>query len=86
MTVRLIDEHAMDIPKNSGLAPCLYVPIAAKDQAAIERYVGTVQRVVVDGTPSQVLLVVSHTPPERDLLLPIWNHKNAFPPNLNSRS
>lgn len=77
MTLNLVDKWAIDIPKNSGLAPCLYIPIAARDRAAIERYVGIVDRVIVSGNPDQVLLIARHPPLERDPLLPIWNHKNV---------
>jgi hypothetical protein len=45
---RPIDSHAVTIPKNSGLVPCLYLPIAARDVNAIETYVG---RVVAHLTP-----------------------------------
>jgi hypothetical protein len=73
----MIDQWAIDIPKNSGLAPCLYVPVAARDRGAIERHVGVVERVVVRGSPDQALLVASHPPLERDTLLPIWDHENV---------
>jgi hypothetical protein len=53
------------------------VPIAARDRAAIERHVGIIERVVVSGSPDQVLLINCHEPLERDPLLPIWNHENA---------
>ncbi len=77
MSQRQIDKWAIDIPKNSGLAPCLYVPIAARDRSAIERHVGNVERVLVSGSPEAVLLVACQAPLERDALLPIWNHPNV---------
>src|SRR5438105_512571 len=42
MRKRLIDPHAIDIPRKSGLAPCLFIPIAARDTKAIETYVGKI--------------------------------------------
>jgi hypothetical protein len=77
MSQRLIDQWAIDIPKNSGLAPCLYVPIAARDRTAIERHVGIIERVVVSGSRDQVLLIACHAPLARDTLLPIWDHENV---------
>jgi hypothetical protein len=77
MMQRPVDKWAFDIPKNSGLAPCLYVPIAARDGAAIEQYVGTIERAVISGVREEVFLVCSHTPPECDLPLRLWEHANA---------
>jgi hypothetical protein len=77
MSKGFVDQCATDIPKNSGLAPCLYVPIAARDRAAIERHVGIVERVVMSGASDEVFLIASHPPVERDMLLPIWDHKNV---------
>jgi hypothetical protein len=36
---RVIDPHAIRIPRESGLLPCLYVPVAARDAHVIETYV-----------------------------------------------
>jgi hypothetical protein len=77
MTPSMIDPYALQIPKDSGLPPCLYVPIAAKDQAAIERHVGSIVRAVGSGPPNQALLVACHAPSRRDASLPIWTHENS---------
>jgi hypothetical protein len=69
---RPIDPHAVTIPRNSGLGPCLYVPIAARDVNAIERYVG---RIVAHLTPDDLdraLLVEAYEPEKADERLPIW--------------
>jgi hypothetical protein len=69
---RVIDEEAVRIPQRSGLPLCLYVPIAARDPAAIERYVGRIARSLEDGETSRAFLVEAHDPPQRDTRLPIW--------------
>jgi hypothetical protein len=70
---RLIDEHAIRIPKDSGLLPCLYVPIAARDTVAIERYVGRIAGQLIPGSPDKALLVESHEPEKADARLAIWD-------------
>src|SRR6266851_2552732 len=50
---RPIDEHAIRIPKDSGLLPCLYVPIAARDANAIEKYVGRIAGQLLSRLPGQ---------------------------------
>jgi hypothetical protein len=69
---RVIDKEAVRIPERSGLPLCLYVPIAARDQAAIERYVGPIVRILEDRETSRAFLVEAHDPPQRDTRLPIW--------------
>ena len=62
---------------NSGLLPCLYVPIAARDTNAIEIYVG---RIVMDLAPnslSKALLVEAHSPEKADDRLAIWQVPEA---------
>jgi hypothetical protein len=69
----LIDEAAKEIAFRRWVLPeCLHVPIAARDEAAIESYIGDTFRVNAPGTPNHALLVVSKEPPEPDLRLPIW--------------
>jgi hypothetical protein len=41
---RVIDQHAIGIPKESGLFPCLYVPVAARDMSALDNYVGKARK------------------------------------------
>jgi hypothetical protein len=72
MTRRLIDQHAVRIPQRSGLSPCLYVPIGARDTHAIESYVGTILRGLSRGSDERALLVESHEPEPPDPRLPIW--------------
>jgi hypothetical protein len=77
MTIRETDQEAVRIPQRSGLPPCLYVPVAARDEAAIERYVGRVIQVLAGGPPPGAFLVEAHEPPQRDARLPIWQVPGA---------
>ena len=74
---RPIDQHAVRIPQQSGLLPCLYIPVAARDIFAIERYVGNIVAELAKGAPSRALLVESHEPDEPDDRLAIWRHPGA---------
>lgn len=69
---RPIDQHAIRIPQSSGLLPCLYVPIAARDENAIERYVGRIATHLATGSPSKAMLVEAHEPEKADMRLAIW--------------
>lgn|SRR5260370_1108997 len=76
-TCRPIDQYAISIPKDSGLPPCLYIAIAARDTNAIETYVG---RIVMQLTPSSLgkaLLVEAHEPEKADGRLAIWDVPEA---------
>jgi hypothetical protein len=74
---RPIDEHAIRIPKDSGLLPCLYVPIAARDTTAIERYVGRIAGQLAAISPDKALLVEAHEPEKPDPRLAIWDVPEA---------
>ncbi len=55
-----------------ALPDCLHVPIAAVDEAAIATYVGTIERILADGSPRKAFLVEIREPPPIDHSLPIW--------------
>lgn len=74
MTFRPIDQHAIRIPQSSGLLPCLYVPVAARDTSAIERYVGRIVEELSRRAASKALLVEAHEPDAPDERLAIWQH------------
>lgn len=74
---RPIDEYAIRIPKNSGLLPCLYVPIAARDTAAIVRYVGRIVGQLASSALDKALLVEAYEPEKPDLRLAIWELPQA---------
>ena len=62
MTSRPNDQHAVRIPQMSGLLPCLYVPIAARDTCSIETYVGKIRAYLASRMPCKALLVEAHEP------------------------
>lgn len=70
--VRPIDEVATRIPKRLGLLPCLYVPIAARDTFAIERYVGKIATQLMPNSLDKALLVEAYEPEKADARLAIW--------------
>lgn len=77
MTRRQIDQHAIRIPQSSGLLPCLYVPVAARDTDAIERYVGNIVEGLSRRSTSKALLVEAYEPDEPDMRLAIWQHPDV---------
>jgi hypothetical protein len=77
MTFRPIDQQAVRIPQNSGLLPCLYIPVAAHDTNAIETYVGRILGELTHGKLNKALLVESHEPEKPDARLAIWGHLGA---------
>lgn len=73
-----IDVHAKeDVTTRYGLPPCLHIPIAARNEAAIERFIGKITRVLKPGSPNQALLIHTYETPVSDLRLPIWRLKEA---------
>ena len=77
MTQRSIDQHAVRIPQRSGLLPCLYVPIAARDTNAIELYVGKIVAHLAKRPPHNALLIEAYEPEKADPRLPIWSLPEA---------
>lgn len=77
MTRRQIDQQAIRIPQSSGLLPCLYIPVAARDTKAIEKYVGRIVESLSQRSPSRAFLVEAHKPEEPDERLAIWRHPGA---------
>lgn len=77
MTQRPIDQHAIRIPQNSGLLPCLYIPVAARDINAIETYVGTIVAHLAKRSSRDALLVEAYEPEKADIRLPIWGLPEA---------
>ena len=68
-----VDEAALRTPQRSGLPSCLYVPIAARNEEAIVRYVGDIEKVLTRATPSRAMRVVARRPPDIDYRYPIWD-------------
>ena len=61
----------------SGLLPCLYVPIAARDLLAIETYVGGISRQLAPNSPNMAVLVRADEPERPDARLAIWELPEA---------
>lgn len=74
---RPIDQHALRIPQDSRLPPCLYVPLAARDIQAIDTYVGKVVATLSRTSQTRALLVESYEPEPADLRLGIWRLPEA---------
>jgi hypothetical protein len=74
----VIDDHAIRIPRESGLFPCLYVAVAARDQGAIETYVGKIIGSLTHDGSSKALLVYAHDPGKLDDRLAIWDVPEAI--------
>lgn len=70
---RPIDPHAVSIPQMSGLMPCLYIPIAARNTQAIETYVGRILTPLTQGSSSKALLVEAYEPEKAGDRLGIWS-------------
>lgn len=70
---RVIDQHAIRIPRESGLLPCLYVPLGARDLSAIESYVGKIVMPLTHDGSSKALLVQAYEPERPDDRLAIWD-------------
>jgi hypothetical protein len=73
-----IDTYAKEVAiRRWALPPCLHIPIAARDECAIETYIGRIHRVLSPGKPNRALLVDIHETPELNERLPIWRLKEA---------
>lgn len=57
----------------SALPPCLHVPVAARNEEAIQRFIGVIAGYEIPRAPQNALLVDIYDPPELDLSLPIWD-------------
>ena len=61
------------MPWMTSFHPCLYVPIAARDQKAIETFVGNIHKELTQRSKHKAFLVESYEPEKSDLRLPIWS-------------
>ncbi len=82
-----VDEYAEKMAtERFGLPLCLHVPIAARDEATIRAYVGSVSKVLSPGTPNRALLVEIARQPQINKDLAIWRLPEAtvlhFPQQL----
>jgi len=73
-----VDELARDVALTRyALPPCLHVAIAARDQDALERFVGHIESVLASGGQDKALLVLGYDLSEKDDRLPIWEKPGA---------
>lgn len=73
-----IDAYARNIAITKyGLPSCVHVPVAARDEHAIQTYIGNISLVLMGGSPNRALLVETHEAQEIDNRLPIWRLKEA---------
>src|SRR5260370_41540526 len=85
-TCRPIDQYAISIPKDSGLPPCLYIAIAARDTNHIESYVGRIVLQLTSSSLGKALLVEAHEPEKADGRLAIWDVAEAVVTALSKAS
>lgn len=68
-----VDPYARQMAiEKFALPDCLHLPVAARSEAAIARFVGDIARVVARGSPNMALLVEAEWPSPIDDRLPIW--------------
>lgn len=60
-----------------ALPVCCHIPIAARDEAAIEKYIGRIVRVLTPASASKALLVHVYDAPALNPRLPIWVMKES---------
>ena len=73
-----IDAYAKEVALTRyALPPCVHVPVAARDEDAVQKYIGNISLVLKAGSPNGALLVEPHETPATNNRLPIWRLKEA---------
>src|SRR5260221_3814843 len=73
-----IDLEARDRPlRVYGLPICCHIPIAARNEAAIDKYIGKISRVLAPALPNKALLIHPFDLPSLNRRLPIWAMKES---------
>jgi hypothetical protein len=73
-----IDDVARTIALTRFALPiCLHIAVGARDEAALERFVGQIESVLAGGEQRKALLVRAYDAPEEDARLPIWEQPGA---------
>ena len=68
-----IDEVARDVALTRYALPlCLHIAVAARDEDAVERFVGHIETVLMSTGQTKALLVRAYDAPAPDTRLPIW--------------
>jgi len=60
-----------------ALPVCCHIPIAARDEAAIDKYIGRIARVLTPASPNKALLVHPYDAPPLNRRFPIWAIKES---------
>ncbi|MTI86422.1 MAG: hypothetical protein FH748_00485 [Balneolaceae bacterium] len=78
MKPKAVDKHAKKIAtKKFGLPPCVHIPVAARTEEALHRYIGNTTRVLAGGKPKKALLINCFELPPKNIKLPIWELENS---------
>lgn len=78
MIAPYIDEAARNVALTRYALPlCLHLAVAARDEDALARYVGTIEAVLPSSGDQKAFLVRAYDPPEADARLPIWEQPGA---------
>ena len=73
-----IDEEARDRALRVYALPiCCHIPIAARNEAAIQKYIGKIARVLTPASPNKALLSHPYDAPPLNRRLPIWAMKES---------
>ena len=73
MTRPEVDEKAVARAIDSyALPPCVHIPVAARNEEAIRRFIGEIVSYVIPQSPHNALIVHTYDPPQLDPRLPIW--------------
>jgi hypothetical protein len=73
-----IDEYAKaKAIRVYALPPCLHIPIAARHESAIERFIGHIVTDLTPASPTKALLIHSYQAPSLNPNLPIWTLKES---------
>jgi hypothetical protein len=75
MTCRDVDPLAKE--RAGNFPPSLYIPIAARDEDAIEQYLGSIVTALTSRNGRRALLVRAHPGAELDLRVPVWHLNEA---------
>ena len=60
-----------------GLPPGLLLPIGARDESSIIKYVGSIERTLVQGVPNKAFIVNVEQHGEINKKLAIWKHPES---------
>jgi hypothetical protein len=73
-----VDEEARDRAiRVYALPACCHIPIAARNEAAIEKYIGRIAHVLTPASPNKALLIHPYDAPPLNRRLPIWVMKES---------